>query len=139
MTANSLLTCGIVLLTIVAIAFGGQFLLRVRAGNVPSNELQRASFRAGHAHAGVLVTLGLVVQLLTAQPSVPAWAATTGTGVLWAAILIPAGFFLSVIGKDPDRRNAWRFAIGAGALSLLIGVIGSGAGLIIAAAQAMAA
>lgn len=133
MTTSTLLTCGIVLLTIVAIAYGGTFLLRVRAGSVPTNALQQASFRAGHAHAGVLVTLGLVVQLLTAQPGVPAWAATVGTGVLWAAILMPAGFFLSVIGKDPQQRNAWRYAIGVGGAALSIGVIGAGAGLIAAA------
>lgn len=86
MPTSTLLTCGIVLLTVVAIAYGGTFLLRVRAGDVATNELQRASFRAGHAHAGVLVILGLVVQILTAQPGVPAWSATIGSGVLWAAI-----------------------------------------------------
>lgn len=132
MSPNALLTCGIVLLTIVAIASGGQLLLRVNAGEVPVNDLQRSSFRAGHAHAGVLVILGLVVQLLTAQLGVPSWASQVGTGVLWAAILMPAGFFLSVIGRDPAKRNAWRYAIGAGALALIIGVIGSGVGLILA-------
>lgn len=130
MPTSTLLTCGIVLLTVVAIAYGGTFLLRVRAGDVATNELQRASFRAGHAHAGVLVILGLVVQILTAQPEVPAWSATIGSGVLWAAIVMPAGFFLSVIGKDPQKRNAWRYAIGAGGILLTIGVVGAGIGLI---------
>ncbi|MGO3758908.1 MAG: hypothetical protein ACTJGQ_08660 [Agrococcus casei] len=130
MPTSTLLTCGIVLLTVVAIAYGGTFLLRVRAGDVATNELQRASFRAGHAHAGVLVILGLVVQILTAQPGVPAWSATIGSGVLWAAIVMPAGFFLSVIGKDPQKRNAWRYAIGAGGILLTIGVVGAGIGLI---------
>jgi len=130
MPTSTLLTCGIVLLTVVAIAYGGTFLLRVRAGDVATNELQRASFRAGHAHAGVLVILGLVVQILTAQPGVAAWSATIGSGVLWAAIVMPAGFFLSVIGKDPQKRNAWRYAIGAGGILLTIGVVGAGIGLI---------
>lgn len=130
MLTSTLLTCGVVLLTVVAIAYGGTFLLRVRAGDVATNELQRASFRAGHAHAGVLVILGLVVQILTAQPGVPAWSATIGSGVLWAAIVMPAGFFLSVIGKDPQKRNAWRYAIGAGGILLTIGVVGAGIGLI---------
>lgn len=135
MTDAAMLTSGIVLLTVVGIAYGGSFLLRVVAGDVPTNELQRSSFRAGHAHAGVLVILGLVVQLLTSQDGVPAWSATSGTGVLWAAILMPAGFFLSVIGKDPKRRNAWRYAIAAGGIVLSIGVIGAGIGLIVAGAS----
>lgn len=43
---------------------------------------------------------------------------------------MPAGFFLSVIGKDPQKRNAWRYAIGAGGILLTIGVVGAGIGLI---------
>lgn len=131
MEPSNLIMCGVVLLTVVGIAYGGAFLLRVRAGEVPVNAYQAASFRAGHAHAGVLVTLGLVVQLLTAQPGVPAWAATAGTGVLWSAILMPLGFFLSVIGKDRTTRNGWRYCIGAGAAVLTLGVGGAGVGLII--------
>src|SRR5690606_20648789 len=56
-------TGGIVLLTVVAIAYGGTFLLRVVRGSVPTNDLQKSFFRAGHAHAGVLVILGLVAGL----------------------------------------------------------------------------
>lgn len=67
MTQADLMTSGVVLLTVVAIASGGAFMLRVIGGHVRVNELQRTYFRAGHAHAGVLVTLGLVVRLLLAQ------------------------------------------------------------------------
>lgn len=137
MSASALISCGIVLFTIVAIAYGGTFLLRVVAGDVPTNELQKSSFRAGHAHAGALVTLGLVVRLLTQQEGVPAWADTLGTGVLIAAILMPLGFFLSVIGKNPKRRNAWRWSIYAGGASLSVGVVGAGIGLVTAGANAL--
>jgi hypothetical protein len=132
MTAATLTMCGIVLLTVVTIESGGVLLLRIASGAVPANALQRTYFRAGHAHAGVLIILGLVVQLLTSQPGVAAWAGWIGTGVLWAAILLPAGFFLSVIGKDPQRPNAWRYAIWAGALSLAVGLVGAAIGLIAA-------
>lgn len=135
MNASVMVMCGVVLFTVVGIAYGGSFLLRVRAGQVGVNEYQAASFRAGHAHAGVLVTLGLVVQLLLAQPAVPVWASGIGTGVLWSAILIPLGFFLSVLGKNPSKRNAWKYSIGVGAASLTIGLVGAGVGLVIAGTQ----
>lgn len=96
---------GIVLLTVVAIAFGGTFLLRVLGGGVPANDLQKSFFRAGHAHAGVLVILGLVVALFVDLAGVTGPAAPLSRLVLLAAILMPAGFFLSVVGHDPRRPN----------------------------------
>lgn len=132
MPSSTLITCGIVLFTVVAVAYGGSFLLRVVSGDVPTNDFQRSSYRAGHAHAGMLVTLGLVVQILTSQEGVPGWAGSVGTGVLWAAILMPLGFFLSVIGKDREERNAWKYSIYLGGIVLSIGVVGAGIGLVIA-------
>lgn len=132
MTVIDPLSTGIVLLTVVAIAWGGTFLLRVVSGGTPANDLQRSFFRAGHAHAGVLVTLGLVVRLLVAADGVPDWSRAMADGVLFAAILMPLGFFLSVTGTDPQRPNAWRWSIWVGLLSLTVGVIGAGMGLIIA-------
>lgn len=57
-------TAGVLLLTLVAVESGGWFMLRVVRGHRPATEFQKAFFRAGHAHAGVLVTLALVGQLL---------------------------------------------------------------------------
>ncbi|MFB8764350.1 hypothetical protein [Nocardiopsis alba] len=132
MSAPVLLVAGIVLLTVVGIAYGGSFLLRVVNGGFPANDLQRSYFRAGHAHAGVLVILGLVVAILTDQPTVPGWGASLGLLVLLAAVLMPAGFFLSVVGRDPVKPNGLRLLIGAGAASLVIGLIGAGVALILA-------
>lgn len=134
MTSASLITAGVVLLTVIGIAYGGTFLLRVVNGGVPTNELQRSYFRAGHAHAGMLVTLGLVVLLLLGQADVPGWSSTLGSGVLFAAILMPAGFFLSVVGRDPQRPNGLKALIWLGAASLVVGVGSAGVGLIIAGA-----
>jgi len=50
----------VLLLTIVAIEYGGWFMLRVVRGRQPATPFQQAFFRAGHAHAGVLVILALV-------------------------------------------------------------------------------
>lgn len=123
-------TGGIVLLTVVAIAYGGTFLLRVVTAKVPANGLQTSFFRAGHAHAGVLVILGLVATLYVDLAGVEgAWRSLTSL-ILLAAILMPAGFFLSVIGRDPQRPNRLIVLVWLGALSLTVGLISAGVGLL---------
>lgn len=136
MNSSTLISTGIILLSVVGVAYGGTFLLRVVGGGVPVNDLQRSYFRAGHAHAGVLIILGLVVRILVAHPDVPGWAAQGADGVLYAAILMPAGFFLSVIGRDPARPNGLRALIWIGALSLTLGLVAAGVGLILAGTAA---
>ena len=132
LTSGNMITAGGVLLAVVAIAYGGTFMLRVHAGNPPTNDLQKAFFRAGHAHAGVLVILGLVIKILTSSEGVPALAEQFSSGVLYAAILMPAGFFLSVVGQDPQKPNRFIALLWIGAASLTVGVISAGVGLIIA-------
>lgn len=126
------ITAGVVLLVVVTIAYGGTFVLKVVTRQVPANDLQVSFYRAGHAHAGVLVILGLVVKILTTTPGVPGWADALSSGVLWAAILMPAGFFLSVIGRDPAKPSRLIVLLWLGAASLTVGLVAAGAGLIIA-------
>jgi hypothetical protein len=92
---------GITLLTVPTIIFGGFTVLGVltsgEAGLPGGPELtaaQYALYRAGHAHAGVLVLLSLVLQVLLdhARLSVPmTWSARVAAPV--AAILVSGGFF----------------------------------------------
>ncbi|QNG19817.1 hypothetical protein G4H71_15585 [Rhodococcus triatomae] len=118
---------GATVLTVVGIVSGGAFLMRVLAGGVPANDLQKTFFRAGHAHAGVLVTLGLVVALLTTAAGVSdVWATTGSVLVLSSAILVPAGFFLSVLGTDPRRPGRMVLCIWAGAAVLAVGLLVAG-------------
>lgn len=124
-------TGGIVLLTVVAIAYGGTFLLRVVRGSVPTNDLQKSFFRAGHAHAGVLVILGLVAGLYVDLAGVADPWRQLSLGILLAAILMPAGFFLSVIGRDPERPNRLVWLLWLGAASLAVGVVSAGVGLLL--------
>ncbi|MEU7904487.1 hypothetical protein [Actinoplanes sp. NPDC049118] len=123
---------GVVLLSIVGIAYGGTFLLKVTRGGVPANELQQRFFRAGHAHAGVLVILGLLVMLLGQLNDVGGLWQALSLGVLLAAILMPGGFFLSVIGRDPQRPNGFIALLWAGAALLVTGLAAAGIGLIAA-------
>jgi hypothetical protein len=126
------LVAGIVLLTVVGIAYGGTFMLRVVRGRVPANALQTSFFRAGHAHAGVLVILGLLVLLLTQQNQVGSPWRGLSYLVLFAAIFMPAGFFLSVIGRDPARPNGLVALLWLGAGCLGVGLLSAGIGLIAA-------
>jgi hypothetical protein len=133
MLNNSIqIVAGVVLLSVIGIAYGGTFMLRVVTRKVPANDLQKSFFRAGHAHAGVLVILGLVVMMLTQLNDVgQPWAALS-FGVLFAAIFLPAGFFLSVIGTDPQKPNGLIALLWTGAAMLGIGLLSAGIGLIAA-------
>ena len=51
-------------------------------------------------------------------------------GVPIAAILMPAGFFLSVLGKDPERPNRLIVLLWLGVVSLTAALITAGVGLI---------
>src|SRR3981081_1313896 len=64
LSPDSRSTAGVILLTIVAIEYGGTYLLRIVRGRGPMTDFQRNFARAGHAHAGVLVILALVCQVL---------------------------------------------------------------------------
>ena len=134
LTPTTRYIAGAVLLTIVGIEFGGWFLTRVVRGAVPMTSFQQAFARAGHAHAGVLVTLslvGLVLSDATGLDGVFGWLARLGVPV--AAALISAGFFFSSMGKgEVTKPNKLIWLIWIGALSLGIGVVTLGIGLFVA-------
>lgn len=123
---------GVVLLTIVGIEFGGWFMTRIVGGQVPMTDFQKSFARAGHAHAGVLVTLGLVTLVLAdaaALDGVLGWLARVGTPA--AAALMSAGFFFSSMGRgEVTRPNKLIWLVWLGALSLAVGVVTLGLGLL---------
>jgi hypothetical protein len=123
-------TAGIVLLTIVGIESGGWFMLKVVTGRQSATDFQKSFFRAGHAHAGVLVTLGLVCLLLSEATGLTGfWRWLAGTGVLVAAILLPAGFFFSAIGAGRTAPNRFAVLFPLGAVALAAGVVTLAVGL----------
>ncbi|MCP2635225.1 hypothetical protein K0817_001425 [Microbacterium sp. HD4P20] len=138
-TVDPILTivAGASILTVIGIMSGGTFLLRVATGGLPFNDLQKTFFRAGHAHAGVLVILGLVsLLLLAAVGAAPVWQ-WTAVGVLASAILIPAGFFLSVLGRDPQRPGRAIALLWAGVVVLAASLLAVGIGVIAAGISAL--
>lgn len=126
-------TAGVLLLTVVGIEYGGTYLLRIVRGRQPMTAFQHAFARAGHAHAGVLVTLALVCQLLAdaaALTGLPAVLARSGVPA--AAVLVPAGFFLSSAGRDVTQPNRLIVLVYAGMVALGLGVVVLGVGLLAA-------
>ncbi len=126
-------TAGVAILAAVTVTSGGYFLTKVVTGKVPTTAFQTAFFRAGHAHAGVLIVFGLVCLLLTEATALAGfWRWLAGTGVLVAAIAMPAGFFFSAMGKGRERPSRWIAILYLGALSLVAGLITLGIGLLTA-------
>jgi len=139
MTREARLISGITLLTVPTIQYGGYFLLTSlmnKSSGYMDNPLRQNFFRAGHAHAGVIVILSLVCQVLADSvvlPSPLVWFVRIGVPV--SAILIPAGFFLSIlppVATQPSGAVGWIYA---GAVILAISVITLGVGLIRASAS----
>lgn len=135
---STLTLIGILLLALVTVESGGYFLTRVVRGSVPANRLQTSFYRAGHAHAAVLLVLSIAILGVIDQAELTGlWALAAHYLVPIAAILMPAGFFLSVLGRDPQRPNRLIWLLWAGAASLTIGLIVAGVGLIAAGAAAL--
>lgn len=124
------IVCGIVLLAIIGIAYGGTFLLQVVGGGVALTDFQKSYFRAGHAHAGVLVTLGLVVVLLLETAGAGGPWSLLGYGVLASSILVPGGFFAAAGGRDRTTPNRFVWILWAGVAALVIGLVGAAVALI---------
>ena len=130
---DTLSTAGVLLLTLVAVEYGGWFLLRVVRGRQPATPFQQAFFRAGHAHAGVLVTLALVGQILADAARLSGPLAVLARNGIWAAaILMSAGFFLSAAGRGVTTPNRFIVMLYAGVLALALGVGALGVGLLAA-------
>ena len=126
-------TAGVLLLTILVIEYGGWFLLRLLRRGRPATEFQKAFVRAGHAHAGVLVLLSLVGLLYVDAAHLAGLPAVVARNGIWlAAILMPAGFFLSAVGRGRMQPSRLVGVLYLGALSLALGVGALGLGLLTA-------
>ncbi len=130
---ESQLVSGILLLTVPTIMYGGLTLLGLltqgTAGLAPGglvlSDTQASLWRAGHAHAGVLLLLALLMQGLVdgarLSPSAT-WIARLGAPV--AAVTMSGGFFgLAFV-------PAFRWLLYLGGLSLLASVVLTGIGLL---------
>jgi hypothetical protein len=134
MTREARLMCGIILITVPTIQYGGYFLLTSlinKGSGYMENPLRQNFFRAGHAHAGVIVILSLVSQMLAdaaVLPSPVLW--FVRIGIPLSAILISAGFFFSVLPPTATQASGAVSLIYIGATILAVGVVALGTGLL---------
>lgn len=118
---------GLILILVPTIQYGGLFLLKSLmdpANDYANNATREDFFRAGHAHAGVIVILSLVVQILAdaaALPSALLW--LVRLGVPLSAMLISAGFFVSMGPAGATHPNGMVALIYAGAALLALSVL----------------
>jgi Ni,Fe-hydrogenase I cytochrome b subunit len=133
MTNEARKISGIILLSVPTIIYGGYFLLTVLSGQQEHLELtdfQKSMFRAGHAHAGVLVILALLVQLFADHISLSnSWKWIARLSFPISAITISLGFFAAAIGKQINEPTYLIAILYVGIGVLLLGLLTLGIGL----------
>lgn len=121
------------LVILPTVMFGGVSILSLLI-NDPAymqNPLRQDLWRAGHAHAGVLLVLSLVALRYVDETELAArakWFARLAIPA--AAILMPSAFFLSVLRPDATEPNGLIALAYVGAAVLAAGVVLLGVGLL---------
>ena len=121
----------IVLFSLMTVEYGGWALLGFLTGRGALGGFREQFFRAGHAHAGVLLVLSLVYFVYLAQTEF-------STGVQWlagAVLLIgviaqSGGFFLHLALGQEGRQSAGTVVTRVGALLLAVALVTLAVGLI---------
>ncbi len=121
----------IALLSLVSVEYGGWALLGFLTGRGNLGEFREQFFRAGHAHAGVLLVLSLVYFLYLDRTGY-------STGVQWIAGLLlllgiiaqSGGFFIHLGLGQPNRSSLGTVVTRTGALLLAVALVMLAIGLL---------
>ena len=133
LSGESRVLAGVLLLALVTVETGGMYMVKLVRGKAPATEFQLSFARAGHAHAGVLLILALVCQVLadsTTQTGFWDWLSRSGVAV--SALLMPGGFFFSSMGAGREQPNRLIALVFAGAALLAASLTSLGVGLLTA-------
>jgi hypothetical protein len=133
MSQQTLVSAGTLLILLPTVIFGGVSILTllIRDPRYRQNPLRQQLWRAGHAHAGVLLMLSLIALLYIDQADLTeGWKMFVRSSIPSAAILLPAAFFLSVLSPDAEKPNGLIHLAYLGAASLAAGLIVLGIGLL---------
>jgi hypothetical protein len=114
----------IALLSLVSVEYGGWALLGFLTGRGQLGEFRQKFFRAGHAHAGVLLVLSLVYFLYLDRTGY-------STGVQWIAGLLlllgiiaqSGGFFIHLGLGQPNRSSLGTVVTRTGAILLAVALV----------------
>ena len=133
MSPNARLMCGLSLVLVPTIVYGGLTVLGVISnrmlgapGPKSLTATQIAFYRAGHAHAGVLTLLAVLLQIMLdyaqLSPELVWW---LRVGAIAGSILVSGGFFAVA------HVHALRFVLYTGALVVAATTLTTGIGLIL--------
>jgi hypothetical protein len=133
MSAASRRVAGILLIIMPTVVFGGVSVLTllVHDPTYIDNPLRQDLWRAGHAHAGVLLILSLIVLRYVDETRLAErtrW--FVRLGIPSAAVIMPIAFFLSILSADDTEPNAVVYLAYVGAVLLITGLLTLGVGLI---------
>jgi len=129
---------GVLLIVLPTVMYGGVTLLNLLVGDprYMANPLRQNLWRAGHAHAGVLLVLALIALRYVDEANLPARLKPIARSFIpLAAILMPAGFFLSMVSPATTAPNSLIALTYVGAVALAVGVVTLGVGLLRSAAR----
>src|SRR5437773_1953365 len=125
---------GILLVVLPTVMYGGVSLLMLLTNpdsGYMQNPLRQNLFRAGHAHAGVLLVLSLVALRYVDEARLSeGWKRHVRSSIPTAAILLPTAYFFSVLSPTATTPNAFIYLAYVGAIVLAIGVLALGVGLL---------
>jgi uncharacterized membrane protein len=133
MSPESRRLAGILLVVLPTVMIGGVSLLSLLVWDpaYAANPLRQDLWRAGHAHAGVLLVLSLVVLRYADEARLSERAKWfVRLSIPSAAILLPVAFFLSVLSPEAQEPNGLIYLAYVGAIILAAGVVILGVGLI---------
>ena len=132
MSRESRRLAGILLVLLPTVVAGGASILAlIDDPAYRANELRQDLWRAGHAHAGVLLVLALVTLRYVDEAELgrrAAWFARHSVPA--AAVLLPSAFFLSVSDAGATEPNALISLAYVGAVLLTAGLLTLGVGLV---------
>jgi hypothetical protein len=133
MSPQSRLVAGILLILVPTVEIGGVSILSLLISDpqYTQNDLRQDLWRAGHAHAGVWLILSLVALRYVDEANLSA-------GMRWvvrlslpaAAVLMPLGFFLSVLPPETTEPNGLIYLTYVAGVVLAVGLLVLGVGLI---------
>lgn len=124
---------GALLIVLPTVVFGGTSLLTLLIADpaYQANPLRQDLWRAGHAHAGVLLLLSLIALRYVDDAVLgPRARSVARHAIPAAAILLPVAFFGSVLSPNATQPNALIYLAYVGAVSVVVGVLTLGVGLV---------
>jgi len=125
---------GWLIIILPTVIYGGVSLLGLlvdtQSGYI-DNPLRQDFFRAGHAHAGILLLLSLVTLKYVDDTVLSIGLKRfVRSSIPLSAIFLPAAFFFSMLSPSATEPNAFIYLAYVGAVLLVLGLLVLGIGLV---------